>query len=99
MPQSYLQNSKELLAGVDESRANKQVIKLLPFWIKLYTLTACYYMISDVSGGARFLIQLNLNLLNLYITKSTVERKIFFSLAKITITCMEQNLDLMKSLL
>ena len=58
MPQSHLQNSKEFLAGVDESRANKhkykKVVKSLPFWNKLYTLTVCDYMISDVSWGARF---------------------------------------------
>ena len=77
MSQSYLQSSKEFLAGVDESRKNKhkykKVIKSLLFWNKfMYTLTASYYMISDVSGGARFPIQLNRNLMNLYITKSLV---------------------------
>ena len=39
-------------------------------------------------------IQWNFDLTNLYIMKSLVLRMIFFSLAKITVKCMEQNLDL-----
>ena len=34
-----------------------------------------------------------------YITNSLLQRTIFFNLAKVTVRCMEQNLDLRKSLL
>ena len=39
-------------------------------------------------------LQWNLNLTNLYITKSSVLQTVFFSLAKTTVKCMEQNLDI-----
>ena len=41
------------------------------------------------------LIQCNLDLTNLYITQSSVQRTIFFSPAKATVKCEEENLDIM----
>ena len=98
MPQLHLQNSKEFLAVVDESRANKhkhkKVIKSLPFWNKLYTLTVCDYMISDVSWGTRFWIQLNLNLMEqnldfneILVTTNTIHKHKYKIYLNITNKC------------
>ena len=98
MPHLHLQNSKEFLAVVDEWRANKhknkKVIKSLPFWNKLYTLTVCDYMISDVSWGTRFWIQLNLNLMEqnldfneILVTTNTIHKHKYKIYLNITNKC------------
>ena len=65
----------------------------------LRILNSCYTkscrLVSMHAKMSTFNTQWNLDLTNLYITKSSVLRMIFFSPVKITVKYIEQNLDIM----
>ena len=61
----------------------------------MYAMPSCGILWKLPQVTCVFLVQWNLDLTNFYMTKSLAEQTIFYSLTKVTVKCMKQNLDVM----